>query len=152
MVLLIRVFIEGEPKAQPRHSGTGPDAYVPKEHPVHNWRQAVAYLAIDAANKLRLRPSAGPVGMRLVFQMRRPKAHGRRDERPELHTQKPDLKNLLWAAEDALQGIPWRDDCQVGAIWAEKRWADGPPGLALEVHALEDSPTRIPRICLSRPG
>ena len=37
----------------------------------------------------------------------------------------PDLKNLVWFLEDALQGIFWKDDNQITSYQCiEKRWAD----------------------------
>lgn len=64
---------------------------------------------------------AGPIELKLIFYMARPKGHFRtgkhagelRESAPEHPTSKPDLTKLTRAVEDALTGIIWKDDSQV---------------------------------------
>ncbi len=42
------------------------------------------------------------------------------------HTKRPDLDNLVKFAKDCLNGVVYRDDSQVYAIQAEKRYSDDP--------------------------
>jgi Holliday junction resolvase RusA-like endonuclease len=63
----------------------------------------------------------GPVGLAVVFHLRRPKGHfgtGRNADRvkassPAWPCVKPDCTKLLRGVEDAMTGIVWRDDAQV---------------------------------------
>ena len=40
------------------------------------------------------------------------------------HCQKPDLDNLEKTVKDALNGLAYRDDCQVAVCSKEKHWSD----------------------------
>jgi Holliday junction resolvase RusA-like endonuclease len=87
-------------------------------------------------------PLPGPVWVRLVFRMRRPKYHfgtGRNAKRlkpsaPATHTNRPDLDNLVKAVLDVLGQLSyWRDDSQIVQVDARKEW--GEPGVDVEVAA-----------------
>jgi Holliday junction resolvase RusA-like endonuclease len=60
-----------------------------------------------------------PVAVTLVFHLYRPKS-AKRDAEP---TRRPDLDKLARAAIDALNGVLFKDDSQVIAIGARKRYA-----------------------------
>jgi len=55
-----------------------------------------------------------------------------RDKRPH-PTTKPDLDKLVRAVGDALTGTLWRDDAQVIAATAEKRYADNVGNVRVEI-------------------
>jgi Holliday junction resolvase RusA-like endonuclease len=63
----------------------------------------------------------GPLVGSMDFAVSRPKTHYRtgrfahllRDDSPPEPDVKPDLSKLLRAAEDAMTGIVWADDCQI---------------------------------------
>ena len=124
-----RFVVPGEPVAQPRprfaRRGAGVVAYTPKEHPVTAYKQAVALMARAALPAGW--PLEGPVAVRLVFVLRRPKDRiWKRKPMPrEWATCKPDTDNFLKASWDAMLGITWRDDAQVVRSEAVKFYAAG---------------------------
>ena len=73
----------------------------------------------------------GPLCFYLTAEMPIPKSMSKRDQvrasvneiRP---TKKPDLKNLLWLAEDALTSIVYRDDCLICAHRTQKVYGAQP--------------------------
>ena len=76
----------------------------------------------------------GPIAMVVTFYMPRPKGHygtGRnacrlKPSAPEYHIVKPDTDNLVKFVKDCLNGIVWKDDCQVYKIHALKEYSDTP--------------------------
>jgi len=93
-----------------------------------SWRSDVKVFAKQAYSGP---PMDGPVCLRLAFRMPRPKSHYRtgkragelRDGAPFWHTSKPDLTKLVRSVEDALTGILWRDDAQIGEQIVDKQYA-----------------------------
>jgi len=88
-----------------------------------NWRSVVAMAAHTAMNGSP--PLTGPVSLRVIFLMPRPKAHFRKDgslkpKAPEVCSKRPDTTKLLRAVEDAMNGIVWKDDSLVVKQYAEK--------------------------------
>lgn len=80
-----------------------------------------------------VRPVLGPVEIWINFVYARPTSHLRADgsvkgSAPVHHVQVPDVDNLVKTVKDALTGVAWKDDCQVVAVHAEKRWAEGGDG------------------------
>ena len=74
-----------------------------------------------------VRKHSGPVKLEATFAFPIPSSCTKKERDARLeqgwHTQKPDLDNLLKAA-DCLNHIGlWDDDCQVCQIVAEKRWS-----------------------------
>lgn len=95
------------------------------------WRERVSLFAREAMGPAP--PLDGPLAMRLIFVVSRPKGHygtGRNAAklRPWAETArptvKPDVTKLVRAAEDAMTGIVWRDDAQVVMQQAEKRYGE----------------------------
>ncbi len=112
--------------------------YTPAKHPVQQFKsdvRAAAQAAIDA-------PLDGPVELRVIFMLPRPKrlVWKRRAMLRIWHTSRPDLDNLVKAVKDALTGIAWRDDCQVVGLSASKCYASGTehPGVELSVGEIGD--------------
>ena len=73
-------------------------------------------------------PSAGAVALEVVFRFPRPKSHLRasgevRASAPAIPS-RPDLDKLVRALGDALTGIVYLDDGQVGRWVATKEWGD----------------------------
>ena len=116
--------VPGDPVAQPRHKiatrGGFAKAYIPKDHPIHGYKQAVQ-LAARVAMGGRA-PVDGPVLVTILFRFGRPKSHSKAARIDDNHKQKPDLDNLTKAVLDALNGICWADDSQVCQIRASKAW------------------------------
>lgn len=93
------------------------------------WRATIRQAAKDAQAELYL----GPVKMRVIFGMQRPKSHFtlRRGkyvikmahyyDQPAVM---PDCDKLIRAVGDALTGICYKDDAQIVHIEATKAYAD----------------------------
>ena len=121
---MISFTVSGDPIAQPRHKvstrGGFAKAYIPKEHPIHAYKEAIQ-LAAKIAMAGRA-PVEGPVLVTVLFRFGRPKSHSKAARSNDNHKQKPDLDNLCKAVLDALNGICWTDDSQVCQIRASKAW------------------------------
>ena len=121
---MISFTIPGDPIAQPRHKvsirGKKPVAYIPGDHPIHAYKEAIQLAAKVAMAGLA--PVEGPVLVTVLFRFARPKSHSKAARIDHNHRQKPDLDNLCKAVLDALNGICWADDSQVCQIRASKAW------------------------------
>jgi Holliday junction resolvase RusA-like endonuclease len=104
------------------------------------WRVSVQGAALAAHSG---GPLSGPLALRVVFVMPRPKGHfgsGRnahvvRASAPRFPASKPDTTKLLRSTEDALSGVLWADDAQIVTQHVTKRYAhvgEG-PGAWVEV-------------------
>lgn len=89
-----------------------------------------AHLAVHKPDK----PIAGPVSLRVLWLFPRGKSH----KNGEWRTTKPDTDNLQKLLKDCMTRCGfWNDDAQVVREVAEKRWADEPSGIYIEVEELE---------------
>jgi Holliday junction resolvase RusA-like endonuclease len=119
----ITLSIPGDPVPQPRPrvstAGGFARAYVPKAHPVHAYRQAIALAAAAAG----LSEQARPVSVVIDAVFARPKSHltksGVKATAPALP--RPDVDNLGKAVLDALQDV-MGDDTHVARLVVEKSW------------------------------
>ena len=96
---------------------------------VKPWRALIALAARDA---MRDQGCAGffgkePVNIFVVFYFSRPKSVPKKQEH---HVVRPDLDKLCRAVLDALKGVVYGDDGQVGSILANKGY--GTPGMQVE--------------------
>jgi Holliday junction resolvase RusA-like endonuclease len=94
---------------------------VPDSHKIHAYRAAIA----DAARKAGATPTdASPITIIVDLVFVRPKSHfrksGLREDAPKLP--RPDCSNCLKGIEDALNGVAWVDDTQVGKAVVEKSY------------------------------
>lgn len=131
-------FVDHPPVAQPRHRVGKRGAYLPKEHPVHAFKQMVAVRArIANADDGHNAPFGGPLRVTLDFTLPRPKSM-RLLTAAKWASVKPDLDNLVKACLDALNGIAWLDDAQVCVLNCGKRFAAGDedPGVYVTVGML----------------
>lgn len=85
-----------------------------------------ATLALVARQAWPGPPSAGAVALEVVFRFPRPKSHLRasgevRGSAPSIPS-RPDLDKLVRALGDALTGIVYLDDGQIGRWVATKEW------------------------------
>jgi Holliday junction resolvase RusA-like endonuclease len=121
--MAITFSVPGDPVPQPRPrvstvGGFG-RAYVPKDHAIHAYRQAVA-LAARAAGLVQ---ATAPVSVIVDAVFARPKSHltksGVKASAPALP--RPDVDNLGKAVLDALQEV-MGDDTNVGRLLVEKTW------------------------------
>ena len=119
----IAFSVPGDPVPQPRPrvstvGGFG-RAYVPKTHPVHAYRQAVA----AAARAAGLTDTGEPLNVVIDAVFGRPKSHltksGVRATAPALP--RPDVDNIGKAVLDALQDV-MGDDSLVSRLVVEKSY------------------------------
>ena len=121
--MTITLSVPGDPVPQPRPrvstAGGFARAYVPKNHPVHAYREAIALAAAVAG----LREQAKPVSVVIDAVFARPKSHltksGVKSTAPALP--RPDVDNLGKAVLDALQEV-MGDDTHVARLVVEKSW------------------------------
>jgi Holliday junction resolvase RusA-like endonuclease len=87
------------------------------------WRDRVATEAQAAVAAQGWTLADGPLQLSCEFVMPRPQSHPKTKWRP--CTKRPDLKNLVWACEDALAGIAFADDRQITTYGrVHKRYAE----------------------------
>jgi len=121
--LAVTFTIAGEPVPQPRPRvstrGGFARAYVPKEHPVHAYRKAIA----EAADEAGLVAQDEPLNVVIDAIFERPKSHmtktGVKATAPRLP--RPDVDNLAKAVLDALQDVIG-DDTLVARLVVEKSY------------------------------
>jgi Holliday junction resolvase RusA-like endonuclease len=121
--LAVTFTIAGEPVPQPRPRvstrGGFARAYVPKEHPVHAYRQSLA----AAARAAGLGETGEPLNVVIDAVFARPKSHltktGVKPTAPRLP--RPDVDNLAKAVLDALQDVIG-DDTNVARLVVEKSY------------------------------
>lgn len=89
------------------------------------WRAVVALAASEAWHKP---PHDGVVALELTFRFTRPKSHLKADGTlragAPLIPPRPDLDKLVRGACDGMTGIIYRDDAQVGCLWACKEYGE----------------------------
>ncbi len=134
----MKTFVEGTPKAQPRHRTTK-DGHVFTPDSAEGWRQRIAAALVPVRPP---EPHLGPVHLACSFVFERPRKHFRANGdikdrfHDDRHIQKPDLDNLVKSLKDEMQqmGI-MRNDSQVWRLAAEKIWCGKGerPGLHLIV-------------------
>lgn len=124
----IEFQVAGIPRGQPRGRAVAfrgrARVYNDPKHPVRTWRELIA---LEAQKHRPEHPIDGPVSLRLVFLMPRPKSHytkkGLRPDAPTYCTTKPDFDNVSKTVADVLtQCRYWHDDAQVWCAWVEKRY------------------------------
>lgn len=121
--MAITFTVPGDPVPQPRPRvstrGGFARAYVPKQHPVHEYRGAIASAAADAG----LTPTGEPLNVVIDAVFVRPKSHlrkaGVKPDAPRLP--RPDVDNLAKAVLDALQDVIG-DDTHVARLVVEKSY------------------------------
>lgn len=121
--MAITFSVPGDPVPQPRPrvstAGGFARAYVPKQHPVHAYRQAVA----AAARAAGLTETGDPLNVVIDAVFARPKSHltksGLKSSAPTLP--RPDVDNIGKAVLDALQDVIG-DDTNVSRLVVEKSY------------------------------
>jgi len=133
-------FVPGIPVAQPRVKASMRSGFVRIYTPdtADAWKAAVTKMG------LKYKPGSlltGPVYVRLLFALPRPKYLSTRTYQDEIHRPhfvKPDIDNLCKAVLDSLRDW-WKDDCQVAMVQASKWYArlGGPTGVEIHVDELD---------------
>jgi len=117
-----------QPRARSAVIGGHIRVYEPKDSPVATFKRCVRLAASRAL--LGAHPFGGPVRLDCTFIFPRPQSlmFKTRSMPRVLHAKKPDIDNLLKSVCDALNGLAWRDDCQVCEVVGEKWIAAGYEG------------------------
>ena len=148
MIPPLTVTVDGVPVAQPRHKvgagfgGGKPRAYLPKDHPVHAFKQQAKLECRRTilANKQEW-PSVLPLGLWLVFIMPRPqRLVWKNKPMPRCWApHKPDCDNLVKAILDGIASEIVHDDAQIVWLNAWKYYAAGDekPHVEVTVSILE---------------
>jgi Holliday junction resolvase RusA-like endonuclease len=124
--------IPGDPIPQPRARFANGRAYTPDRRGLKNYKAAIALSCMAAARRAGWDVTAGPheIGVEAIFT--RPPSHLTADGRALRKTAAPfpgqgcgDLDNLEKAIWDSITtgGGVWRDDSQIVASSASKRYA-----------------------------
>jgi len=116
--------VPGEPVPQPRARvstrGGFARAYVPRQHPVHAYRDSIAITAKAAGATV----TENAVSVTIAATFNRPKSHrnkgGLKKTAPLLPRE--DVDNLAKAVLDALTGVAWHDDKQVASLHIVKSY------------------------------
>lgn len=113
------IEVPGEPIPQPRARiavrGRFANAYTPKSHPIHAYRDAIALTWRSTVGK----QFDGPLKVEIELTFTRPKSAKRSH-----HTVRPDASNCAKGIEDALNGIAWGDDSQIVELVVRKAYGE----------------------------
>lgn len=76
-------------------------------------------------------PVEGPVRLCVMAYFPIPASWSKKRQKAALGgsehvTKKPDLDNVVKAVKDGMNGVAWRDDCQVVSLVANKEYSDRP--------------------------
>lgn len=95
-------------------------------------RLLTAHLRLHRPQK----PLSGPVALSTIWLFPKGKSH----RHGEWRTTRPDTDNLQKMLKDCMTKCGfWKDDAQVVREQVEKRWADDPTGIYIEITELEGS-------------
>lgn len=119
----VSILVNGLPIAQPRHRascrGGFARLYLPKDHAVHAWKDAI----VQRAGAVIENAFEGPLRVDLLFGFK----CRRKIEVGHYRVCKPDLDNLAKATLDALTDAgAWNDDAQVAQLHLAKVYAKEP--------------------------
>lgn len=120
--MAISFSVPGDPVPQPRPRvstrGGFARAYVPRQHAVHPYRDAIA----AAARAAGAQPHSEPCEVVIDFVFGRPKSHLRKSGvKPDApRWPRADLDNTTKAVLDSLNGVAWVDDAQVVRLVVSK--------------------------------
>lgn len=130
-MIVIDVFGEPAPQGSKRHVGRG--IMVESSAKVKPWREVVTFASAQAAAKGYRQ--VGPVGVTIMFYLRRPASAPKSRRYPD---RKPDLDKLIRSTLDALViGGVIEDDARIIAIRAGKVYArTRPTGALIEINSL----------------
>jgi Holliday junction resolvase RusA-like endonuclease len=133
MTLLYNVFVEGEPKAQPRpRKGKWGNFYNPPT--ADAWKQTVQAAFLARGGKPAIQ---GRAIIKIHFFFHKAAGLGGKIT-PK--TTKPDADNLWKPVMDALTEIGvWKDDCQVDTSGIERFWTPGKSGARIWIEADDDA-------------
>jgi Holliday junction resolvase RusA-like endonuclease len=132
--LRVRIYGTPVPWARARAKSIGPGIRFFESAGNVDWKRTVIAQTLAVWDRGGPAPKllAGPLSVRMIFYLPRPKSAPKRVVH---HLTKPDVSNLVKIVEDALNGVVWYDDKQIVRLVAEKMF-DERPGVELEVQEL----------------
>jgi Holliday junction resolvase RusA-like endonuclease len=103
-----------------------------------NWRSIVGTVGSQYCKEML----SGPLRVRFVFKMPRPKYHfdsngNLKLRSPAYHTTKPDALKLARSTEDALTGIAWHDDSQTSELEIIKEYTGTKAGCHITIETID---------------
>jgi Holliday junction resolvase RusA-like endonuclease len=132
--------LEGDPKGKgrPRFRSTGKFVQTYTDAKTRDYEEQIRIAARNAMGNAEI--LEGPIRFMLVAAFPIPKSMSKDDRRRAIEgdlrpMKRLDLDNVLKAHMDALNGIVYRDDCQVTRISASKIYSEHP---LVEVFVMED--------------
>lgn len=136
MLCRLTIPLRPKPKERPQH-GRFSKGYTPKS--TREYEEAVKhYYERDCG----LPPTDKPVMVTFMFNFAVPKSCSKREQAKKLlgtcpYSNRPDLDNIEKAVMDALNGMAFKDDCQVVAKISLKRfWHHN--SVMIEIEEMED--------------
>lgn len=123
----IEFFVPGIPVAKGRpkfaRSGNFVRAYTPEK--TANYETQVSWYAHEAMKGKT--PFELPIILHVMATMPIPASISKKKQAQMVndeiaHMKRPDLTNIIKAIEDGMNGIVYKDDCQIHIIGAEKRY------------------------------
>lgn len=140
----LRFIVYGEPKPQGSKIRTKFSVRESGGEDLKLWREAVRSTAVDAQSIVKrggVFVLEGPIDLQLEFTMRKPSGAPKRKR--IWPVKRPDLDKLCRAVLDAMTNAGvWKDDSQVVALHAHKRYVGDPfsldtPGVRVCVWKVE---------------
>ena len=120
--------ITPKPKERPRAAIIGGHAriFTPKTTEAYEKEIRAAWVRANGDQ-----PEEGPLRARIYFGLPIPKSETKENklqmiQRKVFPTKKPDLDNLAKAVLDALNGVAYKDDCQIVTMLSRKNYAEAP--------------------------
>ncbi|MCF8012478.1 MAG: RusA family crossover junction endodeoxyribonuclease [Clostridiales bacterium] len=120
------MIVNTVPIPQPRHRISGNRRYIPKNHPIHEYKQMLKFAWAISGEEKR----DGAIHADIVFYLLKPKSTKRTQP-----TVRPDIDNYVKAVLDVLNGLAYDDDSQIVSLHAQKRY--GEPRVEIELGEYE---------------
>ena len=126
----MRIVVEGVPIAKKRPRFVRRGNYVSTYNPQETEEGRFLLMAKSQIPG----PLEGPLRVRCLFYMPRPKSHfgtGKnagvlKTNAPQHHTGRLDVDNMLKFCLDALNGVAWEDDGQIWSLSGSKTYSNNP--------------------------
>ena len=122
------ITIIPKPKERPRAAIIGGHAriFTPKTTEAYEKEIRAAWIRNNGD-----KPEEGPLMARIYFGLPIPKSETKANKLQMLQkkvfpTKRPDLDNMAKAVLDALNGVAYKDDCQIVTMLSRKNYAEAP--------------------------
>lgn len=122
-----RITVPGQPQGKGRARFGNGRTYTPAKTVAYEG--LIAYAGQQVMQDFQRTLIEGPIYLTVTAYFAFPKSMSAKKRQAKLvhwHTARPDGDNILKAACDGLNGIVWKDDCQVAFAKIAKEYADVP--------------------------